>query len=290
MENHILPEDDGLPIRIFGPWTSVKLDYVRRYIYMFETSMREKPWRQRNYIDLFSGSGKYREEKNGEVYLGSPLLAITTDFPFTNYYFSDKSKENIDVLKLRCKACSQVLRFETGDANKVVDTFVNEINKVDSKIISGKWSSLNLAFLDPDGLELEWPTVSKLASLYTMDLIIYYSQYGLNINFKNCYVAKKETDIDRFFGDGEWRKVYEKWKQKSFMSGIHRELMDHYKEKLQALGYVDVLDDDLGLEPLMRNTKEAPLYRLIFASKSKKGHDFWKEVTKRDIYGQKRLL
>jgi three-Cys-motif partner protein len=290
MKNIMNTEDDGLPIRVFGPWTSVKLDYLRRYIYMFETSMREKPWRQRNYIDLFSGSGKYRTEENGEVFLGSPLIALTTEFPFTKYYFADNAKENIDVLKERCKGFSFSIDYKVGNANEVVQSVVDEIQNIDSRKIVGKWSSLNMAFLDPDGLELEWSTITKLASLFTMDLIIYYSQYGLNINFKNCYLAKGETVIDKFFGGVEWRKIYEKWKLKSSMSGIHRELMDYYQNNLQKLGYVEVLEKNPGIEPLMRNTKKAPLYRLVFASKSKKAHDFWEEVTKRDIYGQGRLL
>jgi three-Cys-motif partner protein len=290
MNNYLLPEDDGLPIRVFGDWTSLKLDYLERYINMFEQSMRQKSWRQRNYIDLFAGMGKYRAEENGDVHLGSPLLALTTKFPFTNYYFADSSKESIDVLKLRSSNSSHSVKYYVGNANHIVKDIVDEISSIDSQRIPGKWSSLNLAFLDPDGLELEWDTVKDLASLYTMDLIIYYSQYGLNINFKNCYRAKGETDIDRFFGSTEWRKSYEKWQIKGSMAGIHRELIDHYKQNLLSLGYVDIFEQDPGVEPLMRNTKQAPLYRLIFASKNKRGNDFWKVVTERDLYGNKRLL
>jgi three-Cys-motif partner protein len=85
MDKYLLPEDDGLPTRVFGTWTTEKLDYVSRYIYMFETSMKGKPWRQRSYIDLYAGTGKYRAEENGEVLLGSALLALTTEYPFTYY-------------------------------------------------------------------------------------------------------------------------------------------------------------------------------------------------------------
>jgi len=290
MENTVVPEDDGFPIRTFGPWTSVKLDYLRRYIYMFETSMRDKPWRQRNYIDLFAGSGKYREDKNGPVLSGSALIALDTEHPFTNLFLADNSSENVEALKARCKSSTSQVKYYTGDANKIVDDVVKDLAAVDARRIAGKWSSLNLAFLDPDGLELEWTTITKLASRYTMDLIIYYSQYGLNKNFKNCYEIKSETVIDRFFGNVGWRSIYEKWKMKSPISGIHRELMDFYKDNLCQLGYEDVFDENLGTEPLMRNTKQAPLYRLVFASKHKRGHEFWNEVIKRDKYGQGKLL
>ena len=290
MGNYLLPEDDGLPIRIFGPWTSEKLDYLRRYITIFETSMHGKPWRQRNYIDLYAGSGKYRATENGNVYLGSALVALTTERPFTNYYFFDSSAGNIDALKARTKELPYHIEYGVGNANQISQQVVSQIQEIDNQKLPGKWSSLNLAFLDPDGLELEWSTVQRLASLYTMDLIIYYSQYGLNINFKNCYQAKDETDIDRFFGTDEWRKIYERWKSKVSISGIHRELIDLYKGKLSALGYTDIHDQEAGCEPIMRNTKQAPLYRLIFASKHKRGQDFWNKVTERDLYGNKRLF
>jgi three-Cys-motif partner protein len=290
MNNYLLPEDDGLPIRVFGPWTSVKLDYLSRYIEIFETSMKEKPWRQRNYIDLFSGTGKYREEENGAVFLGSALRAITAKHPFTHYYFVDSVEDSIQILKTRTQVVSGTAKYYRGDANKKVQQIVSDIQSVDDKRQPGKWSSLNLAFLDPDGLELEWQTVKTLASLYTMDLIIYYSQYGLNINFKNCYQSKTDTDIDKFFGSDEWRKIYEKWQSRSSMSGIHRELIDFYKDNLLKLGYLDIHEEESNLEPIMRNTKQAPLYRLLFASKNKRGHDFWKTVTERDLYGNRRLL
>jgi three-Cys-motif partner protein len=290
MDQYLLPEDDGLPIRTFGPWTSEKLDYLRRYITMFETSMRGKPWRQRNYIDLFAGFGKYREMDNGDVYLGSPLIALTTEHPFTNYYFSENSAVNIDALKTRTLHLPHHIDYKVGNANQIVQQIVNQIQQIDKPRLPGKWSSLNLAFLDTDGLELEWNTVRCLASLYTMDLIIYYSQYGLNINLKNCYQAKDETDIDRFFGTDEWRKIYERWMPKASFGGIHRELIDLYKSNLSELGYADIHEQEAGCEPIMKNTKQAPLYRLIFASKHKRGKDFWNKVTERDLYGNKRLF
>jgi len=44
-------------------------------------------------------------------------------------------------------------------------------------------------------------------------------------------------------------------------------------------------------EPLIRNTeRNAPLYRLIFASKHSLGNKIWNEVTKKNYYGQQNLL
>ena len=104
MDKYLLPEDDGLPARVFGKWTRVKLDYLQRYMDLFETSMRGKPWCARCYIDLYAGTGKYQIEAQSGSHLGSALLSITTKHPFTNYFFVDKSEENISVLSTRCQS------------------------------------------------------------------------------------------------------------------------------------------------------------------------------------------
>ena len=67
MHSYLQPQDDGLPMRLSGSWVAEKLDYLERYINIFETSMHSKPWRERHYIDLFAGSGKCVTE-TGVVY------------------------------------------------------------------------------------------------------------------------------------------------------------------------------------------------------------------------------
>ncbi len=294
MDSYLEPQDDGLPMRNSGPWVSEKLFFLKRYIDIFEKSMRQKPWRRRIFIDLFSGPGKCFVEETSDIHLGSPLLALTTDYPFTDYYFVDIDTERSKTLQKRCSASntSAQIHYLVGDSNIKVHEIVEGIQEFDRHFIRGQWPSLNLAFLDPDGLELEWNTIANLAKVEKMDMIIHYSQAGLTRNIELCYSIEEETIIDRFFGDREWRTLYAPWRTKGNRFGLHRELIDYYKTKLQALGYVEVLkDDETGAEPLIRNSKrQAPLYRLIFASKHPLGHDFWKAVTRKDVYGQGRLF
>lgn len=288
MHQYLQPQEDGLALRPSGPWVAEKLDYLERYINIFETSMRDKSWRRRNYIDLFSGPGKCIVDGTRTVYLGSPLLAVTTQYPFTNYYFVDQNRQNIEVLQERCSVSSISDQIESlvGDSNAVARQIVDEIVSVDQQRMPGRYSSLNLAFLDPEGLELRWDTVATLAQPYTMDLIIHYPQGGLNRYMGQACEEEELTAVDLFFGDSEWRTIYEKH------GNNHRMLIDHYKAKLEGIGYKEILrDDEVGDEPLMRNAqKRAPLYRLLFASKSPLGHDFWRKVTRRNVYGQARLF
>lgn len=292
VSNYLTPENDGLVMRESGPWVTEKLDYLQRYIYIFETSMHSQPWRRRNYIDLFSGPGKCYVPETKVVYLGSPLLSLTTEHPFTDYFFVDREPENIDALSKRIAALplQDHVWYAVGDANTKAQEVVDQILAADRMYLPGKRSCLNLAFLDPAGIDLHWETVATLAKPYSMDLIIYYPQLGLERNMPKLYQTPEPNKIDLFFGSSEWRNIYAKWRDKEI--GLHRHLMDHYKDSLVKLGYIDVLrDDETGDEPLIRNSqRNAPLYRLFFASKHELGHDFWHKVTRRNVYGQGWLL
>ena len=293
-ENLLQPENDGLTTRESGAWVAEKLHYVRRYIDMFTTSMRHRPWRSRRYIDLFAGPGKCRIRETDVIVLGSPLLAVTTDYPFTDYIFVESDAENIAALKRRCEAASlpSYIEYLTGDANRLAHSVADEIIQGDSRYLPGQWWSLNLAFLDPEGLELEWSTVATLARVERMDLIFHYPQSGLTRNLESFIDSDEDTIVDRFFGDKGWRERYgELREQGASFARIHRHLIDYYKSKLADLGYVNFFDQEFSAEPLIRNTRRnAPLYRLLFASKHELGHKFWNEVTRRNVYGQPRLL
>ncbi len=286
MYQYLNPVDDRLLMRPSGQWVIEKLDYLYRYIDVFEKSMHNK-WLIRNYIDLLAGPGKNRIRNTNQIILGSPLIALTTQFPFTGYYFVDIDPNNITALKERCNASPLInsIHIETGDCNVIIDKVINQISSTQDQ-------SLNLAFLDPEGLELEWSSVKKLAGIRKMDLVINYPQGGLNRMMTKVYRDTGNNIVDLFFGSQDWRKVYSRFKSQH-KSGLHRDLIDLYKSKLQNLGYAEVKggEETGGNEPLIRNTRRnAPLYRLIFASKNPLGEKFWRSITKRDVYGQRRLL
>jgi len=288
MGKYLLAEDDGLPIREFGDWAKEKIFYVNKYINTVSKAMWKKGWRKINYIELFSGSGKFKIMNKDEIVLGSPLTALTIPFPFTDYYFVEKDINCLANLQTRCSETSipkESIHFFKGDANTTVKYIVNEILEIDKEKTSGKWQSFNLAFLDPDGLELRWETVQELARVNKMDLIIHYSQQGIRRNADRAIKTENETKIDRFFGDKKWRRIYEGCKNDP--TGILRPLIDYYKSKLNALGYVKVQDnEEILVEPLMKNSMNAPLYRLLFASKNPLGLKFWKDNTKVGLDGQ----
>lgn len=278
--------EDGLLLRTHsGKWTYDKLYYLNAYLDRFIVSMRSKNWRSIHYIDLFSGPGKNRLP-DGRVLLGSPLLALSQKRPFDRYFFSDLEQANIDALQKRCADYPDgypKISFYTGDANQVVNQVAQAIKEID-KPITDKWSSLNLAFLDPEGLELHWSTVEQLAERRT-DMIIYYPQMGITREAPQEIDQQQPTKIDLFFGDAVWRKIYQQ-NQRREVTFLHRALLDYYKQKLSAFGY---LYDPLP-EPIFTNAKDAPLYRLLFVCKHPLGNKFWADVTRNLPDGQLRLM
>jgi three-Cys-motif partner protein len=284
MLNYLQTEDDGLPMRSSGLWVAEKLDYLTRYVNMFETSMRSK-WPVRNYIDLMAGPGKNRIRSSNDILLGSPLIALTIEHPFTGYIFTDISRKNTTALTKRCSTSPFFSRVDilTGDCNILVNEIVDRLRRNEQR-------SLNLAFLDPDGLELHWETVAKLATVERMDLVIYYPQMGFNRYMEQASISTEQTKVDLFFGGKEWRDIYASSKSRKIK---HRQLIDLYKSKLKALGYTEVIrgTEDVDDEPLIRNRRlNIPLYRLIFASKHNLGYKFWLKVVKKDIHGQIQLF
>jgi three-Cys-motif partner protein len=227
------------------------------------------------------------------VLLGSPLLALTTEHPFTDYVFVDSESEFVDALQKRSneKKIAGTIQCLVGDSNIIVNDIIRNIKERDGKYIRGRWSSINLAFLDPEAFELKWSTVETLASIERMDLIIYYPEYALNRAMKNLSKQLQDTPIDEFFGDRQWRQIYNDGKSKGHTNTrIHRDLMDLYKDKLTKLGYLYSGWEE-SPEPSMRTTDtDAPLYRLLFVCKHGRCVDFWNSISKKDVYGQKRLL
>ncbi len=285
MPPYLEPQDDGLPMRQAGPWAADKLDYLARYINVFETAMREK-WAVRYYIDLLSGPGKNRVRETGEILLGSPLIALTTPHPFTHYIFADLDPQNTRALQERCSASPYRDRVTvlTGDCNELVGQIVARIQPGDRR-------SLNLAFLDPEGMELHWATVEQLARLRRMDLIINYPQGGLQRCMKRAFETNPPTEVDYFFGDTAWRQIYAEHRRGRLPEPLHFRLLNLYKSNLEKLGYQVRRDLDTGDSPLIRNAqRKAPLYRLLFASKHPLGNEFWERITHREPSGQRRLL
>jgi three-Cys-motif partner protein len=275
-QNYLEPVDDGLPMRDSKDYAEDKLRIIEAYVHMFIVSMRGKPWSKINYIDLQAGPGK-NYFPNSKILLGSPLIAVTANKQFDNYWFVEYGDDEFNALKTRLSKLPNIssIHLKQGNCNLVVDEIVREIEKMDrSAKASNQWQTLNLAFLDPEGLELEWQTVEKLGQISKMDLIINFSTSGIIRNGTKFINSGQTESVDKFFGTQEWQALYLNAKPKGG-THIRRELLDFYKQRLSDLGYQN---KEIPSEQAFRNTKNRQVYTLIFASKHPLGEDFWEKA------------
>jgi three-Cys-motif partner protein len=156
------------------------------------------------------------------------------------------------------------VRIFQQDVNKVVNEMCDQLPN------QGR-VSLNVAFLDPEGLEIHWTTIERLARVQRMDLIINFSTLGLART-----IGKKNYDvITRYFGTEQWKQSFSgRWKTS------RRPLIDFYLNRLRQFGYQIEINPQIGQEMSFRNSRRAEVYTLIFASKHPLGSQFWQQTKK----------
>ena len=281
MRSRYRKAQDGLPARVSGLWAREKLFFVERYMQIFNAGMKKK-WPTRGIVDLMAGSGLCIEGDGLDAeFQGSPLLALDTDPPFTHAVFIEADERLCDALQAR------ILKQTTP--NPVVlqrscnDPFVLE--QIRKHIPS---HALCLAFADMLGLEVEFETVRRLSENRKVDWLITFQVSDLT---RNAREAVKDTAhgkrFDAFFGGGGWREIVRR-----FDAGERggRELADalttFYIEQLMRIGYAHVAQ----LHELMRNSKNAPLYRLILAGKHERAADFFDKISRINYAGARRLF
>ncbi len=272
------PQDDGLPMSAWGRWAKDKLDVLARYIETSTTAMasRKMYWRRRFYIDLQAGPGKnYVKGHPDDVFLGSPLLALTRGAGYTDYRFVEEERESVEALRRRCSAfnldSSQTVRIFAGDCNEIVDDIGEEVNQIDRPPFSQTdWNSLCLVFLDSQGLELNWETVLKVASLKRADLLINFSTMGLK---RTALLALElppgEARADKFFGTTEWRDI--PLGLRGSMP-VYEWIVFYQKRLTEQAQY------QWGTPQSVKNSKGVELYRLLFASKNDLGIELWEDA------------
>jgi three-Cys-motif partner protein len=88
-----------------------------------------------------------------------------------------------------------------------------------------------------------------------------------------------EEKLDGFFGTTEWRRLSETRAVGRRIT--YRDLLDQYEASLKRIGYKHV-DDHVRIV----NSRERPLYHLVFASKHPKGAEFFRKISQHRFDGQ----
>jgi len=266
---------DGLPALEVGSWTADKLAFLSKYIHLFNQGMKNR-WQVRVYIDLFAGPGMNIIRPGAAETDGSPLIALKSQVPFTHCFFNDLNPQFVAALRARAQT---VLNAGKPGAPSNIEFLNHDCNEAVTRIVTrAPAGSLVLAFVDPFKWELTFDSLANLTRNRRVDLLYTFHTGSIK---RNAHLVLEQ--VDRSIGGTIWRSRY----QQARRGEKSRVILDYFERELAQLGYrQDNVDDRI----LMRNSRNTPMYYMVYASKHPRGKDFWEKVSAILPSGQRRLL
>lgn len=264
-----------------GVWTARKLFFLCHYLEQTTRAMAGNPKFPNGlcYIDLFASSGicdvRY---DSGTIrrYPGSALIAAGMPRPFSRLIMVDKSSDKLDACVERIRRIGftgQVERI-ASDANRVVEQITNSVPH----------GSLNVAFVDPLSLDIDYATIERLAAGRPLDLIILFADaYDIVRNVAEYYYPRRSNNLDKFLGEhSHWRKRWDVLHDRSGPN-VRQMFAEVYLEQLARIGYKHSRSWPI-------DGPSGPVYRLVFASKHPLGLKFCEIALNEDFEGTKGLF
>lgn len=276
---------DGFLARTGGIWTREKLTYLEKYASAFMKAMGPKRsqglWEQLVYIDLLAGPGRDIDAETNEEFNGSPLIALAVKPRFDHLFLADKRRENIAALEARIPSeeRNRVTLFR-GDCNVLVENILKRIPA----------HTLGLAFVDPQGFEVDFDMLAKMAKRRIDLLYLFPSGIGLRRNWRQA-IGSSRSKLDKFWGDPNWRELpavkQATGDTKNLTSDrILNSFVVAFRRKLERAGF-EFQDEAV---PLFTNTKNAQMYHLLYFSHDSAGLKIWNGIKQIAPGGQRKLL
>jgi len=144
-------------------WSIVKLLILSGWVYVY-TTISPKHYEECWYIDLLAGSGTTRVKETGDIVIGSPFIAhFFARNPFTKYIYFEKNRRRYEALQLRAARLM-------GSRALVIN---EDCNKAIYGALPTERNIHSLVFVDNEGFDVYWSTVSTLLGYNTDILIVF---------------------------------------------------------------------------------------------------------------------
>lgn len=243
-----------------GRWTEDKLSVLQKYLHFYVQALSRERF-ELVYIDTFAGTGRcsIRDTEDGRRIIdGSAKIALDCE-GFSRYVFIESSRAHADELEQLRGAHPRggLARVARGKASDMLWPFLMGVN----------WQATRgVLFLDPYGLQCDWPMLERIAATKALDVFFLVSISGL---YRNAAIDRRSSRaqvLTRFLGTDRWSdEVYVQQQDDLFD--------DPYVTR--APGYQAILHFTTsrlaGLFPyvsapvLLGQTGRAPLFALYFA-------------------------
>jgi len=259
----------GSKLNEVGYWTELKLEIVKKYASAYTGILaKQRAIQGYVYVDAFSGPGVHVSRQTGEYILGSPLNALNVQPPFSEYHFIDADRDKAEELR-RIVGRQENVFVHEGDCNQILPSQVFPRCRYEDYRRA-------LCLLDPYGIHLDWKIVESAGRSRSIEIFLNFSIMDINRTalWRNQgKVSQAAVDrMNRFWGDDSWREIaYQK------EPGLFGSVTDKRSNEVVAEAYRRRLESEAGfpfvLEPIpMRNSSNAVVYYLYFASPNKTGH------------------
>jgi three-Cys-motif partner protein len=189
-----------------GIWSEVKLaiikDYASAYATILDKTRRDKiPSLRWLYIDAYAGPGVHLSRATGEMVEGSPLIALKTTPPFSEYHFIDSEERRAAQLRKLAGDRKDVF-IHCGDCNKILLKEVFPRAKYENYRRA-------LCLLDPYNINLTWEVIESAGKTGSVEVFLNLMIMDINRNAmrKNPdkSIESKIAQLTRLWGDGSWK-------------------------------------------------------------------------------------
>lgn len=257
-----ISKDDQLPTRDSGVWIERKHKPLVYYSEIFNQAMKDKPWDERIYFELFAGPGRCFVRETHKEELGSPLQVLGTNF--TKFIFVEMNKDAAEALATRIDGHPNASKVDIwcGDCAEAIEKI-----KIPAR-------SLTFTFIDPTRIgHAPFKLISTLEAKARSDILVNIPT-GTDIkrNLHN-HLARSDpgAPLTKYLDSDEWKKI-----PTNSPSNFCRGFLKLYEAQLRKIGY-----NFVGNIQQVTTPGNVPLYHLFFASKHQLGEKFWNETLKR---------
>lgn len=189
-----------------GIWSEVKLaiikEYALAYAKILDAQRRDKiPGLKWLYIDAYAGPGFHLSKTSGDLVEGSPLIALKTKPPFSEYHFIDADPRRADQLRGIAGDRKDVFIY-SEDCNDIL------IEKIFPK---AKYTDYRraLLLLDPYNINLRWDVIETAGQMGSVEVFLNFMIMDINRNAlrrnPDKAIQSKVEQLTRLWGDETWK-------------------------------------------------------------------------------------